>query len=73
MANSTRDTAAVNALLQRGWRVLTVWECAIRRATQDHLAYETLAAEASSFLTSSVPQLQIPAYFTADARRVAHG
>lgn len=30
MANTTRDQRAVHDLLDRGWRVLTVWECSTR-------------------------------------------
>ncbi|HHT8996039.1 TPA: very short patch repair endonuclease [Burkholderia cenocepacia] len=29
-ANTRRDRRAVEALLSMGWRVLTVWECAVR-------------------------------------------
>lgn len=29
--NRTRDHAAISDLLEQGWRVLVIWECAIRR------------------------------------------
>ncbi|WP_295521752.1 very short patch repair endonuclease [uncultured Pseudacidovorax sp.] len=29
-ANATRDQRAVDALLAEGWRVLVIWECALR-------------------------------------------
>ena len=29
-ANQSRDVAAASALTQAGWRVLNVWECAVR-------------------------------------------
>jgi DNA mismatch endonuclease (patch repair protein) len=32
-ANRSRDQRNVSVLLERGWRVLTVWECALRGKT----------------------------------------
>ncbi len=37
MANRARDRAAVEALIQQGWRVLVVWECASRLNNGDNL------------------------------------
>jgi DNA mismatch endonuclease (patch repair protein) len=49
--NTKRDEAAIDALLTAGWRVLTVWECALkgreRRITADVLD------EITGWLTSS--------------------
>jgi len=36
--NRERDQQAVEALSEAGWRSLTVWECAVRRADSDRLA-----------------------------------
>jgi DNA mismatch endonuclease (patch repair protein) len=33
-ANASRDSAAVKALLESGWRVAVVWECALRDSQQ---------------------------------------
>jgi DNA mismatch endonuclease (patch repair protein) len=43
-ANVARDLAVKRALLEDGWRVATVWECALRRPDQDELAAEQLVA-----------------------------
>jgi DNA mismatch endonuclease, patch repair protein len=32
-ANRLRDERSVNSLLEKGWRVLTVWECALKGKT----------------------------------------
>ena len=55
MANVARDEAVLGILLEEGWRVATVWECALRRPNQvngtaDHL---------SAWLRSNELQLQI--------------
>lgn len=34
-ANEERDRFVRNALLAEGWRVLTVWECAVRAPEKD--------------------------------------
>lgn len=39
-ANSDRDRRSERALLQSGWRVVRVWECAIRRAGSEAVAVE---------------------------------
>lgn len=41
--NAARDRRAVDALLANGWRVLLVWECAIRDRTTLSALPETLA------------------------------
>ena len=35
--NMERDQAARKELLKQGWRVLTVWDCALRGKTQPHV------------------------------------
>lgn len=46
--NVARDTAAEQALLKSGWRVLTVWECALRG--RGRLPFETVLERASDWL-----------------------
>jgi DNA mismatch endonuclease (patch repair protein) len=36
-SNAARDRAAINALCSLGWRVLVVWECALRGPRRMHL------------------------------------
>lgn len=36
--NQFTDAAALNALLQMGWRVAVVWECAMRGKTADEMS-----------------------------------
>ena len=42
--NVVRDNAARGALLIAGWRVATVWDCAVRRPQQVEFAVNLLAA-----------------------------
>lgn len=41
-ANVARDSAVRAMLLENGWRVATVWECALRKADQNAVAAEIL-------------------------------
>lgn len=43
-ANVARDSAVRGALLAAGWRVATVWECAVRKPQQVEMASNLLAA-----------------------------
>ena len=43
-ANVTRDAAVRSALLEAGWRVATVWECALRTETGVEAARDIVAA-----------------------------
>lgn len=43
-ANTARDSAVRTRLLEDGWRVATVWECALRKPEQASLATERLSA-----------------------------
>jgi len=52
--NVKRDTAAREALLESGWRVATVWECALRRPEQ----IGTLTRKLSVWLASDSDQVE---------------
>lgn len=43
-ANIARDSAAHTTLLEDGWRVATIWECALRKPTQINATTDLLAA-----------------------------
>lgn len=43
-ANVARDSAVRGALLAAGWRVATIWECALRKPEQVTLATDRLSA-----------------------------
>lgn len=49
--NRSRDERNVDALLQEGWRVVTVWECALRGKTA--LPASTVANSIKSWLDST--------------------
>lgn len=51
-ANRVRDGAAVEALRSHNWRVLIVWECAIRGPARRNLS--EVIAEARSFILGEV-------------------
>ncbi len=42
-ANVARDSSVRTALLESGWRVVTVWECALRKPEQVEQTTESLA------------------------------
>ena len=42
-ANVARDSAVRGALLAAGWRVATIWECALRKPEQVNLATDRLS------------------------------
>ena len=54
-ANLARDAAIQDALIQTGWRVAMVWECALRKT--DQLA--TTADSIAAWLLSGSAQLEI--------------
>jgi DNA mismatch endonuclease, patch repair protein len=54
-ANVARDSAARIKLLEDGWRVATVWECALRKPDQVNVTADLLSA----WLRSNELQLQI--------------
>ncbi len=51
-SNRKRDAVAVGSLRSAGWRVLTIWECALRGPDRRDIA--EVAAGASSFIESDV-------------------
>lgn len=53
--NSDRDRRVTRELRERGWRVATVWECAIRKGGE-----EVAAKEVFGWLNSAEPSLEIP-------------
>ena len=54
-ANVTRDSAVRAALLQAGWRVATIWECALRKPGQIAAAADQL----STWLLSETETLEL--------------
>lgn len=54
-ANVARDETVLGMLLEEGWRVATVWECALRRPDQVNATADLLSA----WLRSNELQLQI--------------
>jgi DNA mismatch endonuclease (patch repair protein) len=54
--NVARDSAVRAALLADGWRVSTVWECALRKPAEVELAANLLA----SWLRRDVAEIEIP-------------
>ena len=61
MRNVTRDLEVRTVLMERGTRVLVVWECAINRATRHDDKKQKLLDEVIEFITSSEVYLEIPA------------
>lgn len=55
--NKDRDDAAETRLIASGWRILTVWECALRG--RNRLPLEEVVAESAAFLQSDEPQCVI--------------
>jgi DNA mismatch endonuclease (patch repair protein) len=51
MANATRDQQVVENLISQGWRVLVIWECALRGSGKADLS--EVIAQASRFITQS--------------------
>lgn len=54
-ANVARDEAVRDKLLEDGWRIATVWECALRKPDQMNVTTDLLSA----WLRSNELQLQI--------------
>lgn len=55
--NRQRDAAAETALLEGGWRVATVWECALRGRTA--LPFSAVMDRCAAWLRSDEPRLDI--------------
>jgi len=49
--NRKRDAAATQSLVARGWRVLTVWECALKGPKQ--VPFDALLSECITFIMSA--------------------
>ncbi len=59
--NAKRDSEALFELRRRGWRVLIIWECGLRKPKKNRMeALETIAVRAANFLKSNRKQLEIP-------------
>lgn len=54
-ANVARDSAVRAALLEAGWRVATIWECALRKPEQVAVAADQL----STWLLSETETLEL--------------
>ena len=65
--NQERDSCAVSALRESGWRVLNIWECALKGTTR--LAVADIAGRCVEFLRS--PSIQEGAIEGAPARERA--
>lgn len=57
-ANALRDRIAIEALRASGWRVLVIWECAVR-GSERRTANEVIDAAASFILFGSEPVLEL--------------
>ena len=54
--NIARDKKAVEKLLAQGWRVMTIWECALRDSELRDLGLETIV----EWIKSDWPQSEFP-------------
>ena len=52
--NAARDAATEDALVSAGWRVLTIWECALKG--RKRLPVETLLDRVSAWLVAGLGQ-----------------
>jgi DNA mismatch endonuclease (patch repair protein) len=57
-SNKKRDSEKLNELIGLGWRVLTIWECALRGTGKKPLG--VTAGEIHSWLTGSLKTGEIP-------------
>lgn len=55
--NIARDRKHRAALLNDGWRIATVWECALKGRSR--LAVETVAERCANWLESAEPEMEI--------------
>jgi DNA mismatch endonuclease (patch repair protein) len=54
--NVARDNAAVSRLLETGWRIMIVWECALRDSELRETGLESIA----EWIQSGQPQSEFP-------------
>lgn len=57
-ANVSRDRRAVEALSASGWRVLTIWECALRGRAR--LTLDVVLDATTRFLRGEIPLAELP-------------
>ena len=55
--NRKRDSINRERLLRMGWRVLTIWECALRRASFEEI--EAVIDEATQWIKNGADELEI--------------
>lgn len=65
-ANRVRDEAAITTLQAEGWRVLTVWECALKG--KNRLPAGQVVHRASAWLTSGPSNIVIQGEFHGSTR-----
>jgi DNA mismatch endonuclease (patch repair protein) len=56
-ANIARDQKAIESLKSQSWRVLVIWECALRGAAKNNMT--EVIDEASQFITQSKSTIRI--------------
>ena len=52
LENAERDQVAYEKLIQEGWKVIVVWECALKG--RDRILPETVAQRLSSLITADI-------------------
>ncbi len=57
-ANAERDERDISSLLENGWRVLTIWECALRRPNA--MSSKNLCRQACTWLRSGSKRRVLP-------------
>jgi len=57
--NRIRDHDTLEKLLDAGWRVAIVWECAVKSSKKENLLATTVA-QLVPWLTSNTPELELP-------------
>lgn len=57
-ANRERDTRNINLLQEKGWRVMIIWECALKGKTS--LPISTIVEAVKSWLRSDRANNEIP-------------
>ncbi|MGO7417126.1 very short patch repair endonuclease [Rhizobium ruizarguesonis] len=53
LRNQARDLETTQSLIDRGWRVMTVWECALKGSKK--LSVETLEQTMAEFVKGDIP------------------
>lgn len=55
--NVARDLRVRRQLASTGWRILDIWECALKGKTR--IAFEDVISQCTAWLESSIPEMQI--------------